>query len=257
MKVPNHSAVDYFDHHNGGRNFMTRTPPVTILTSKFDRALTMVRSLQNGEARKGGGTVPYLAHSIGVSALVLEYGGTEDQVIAGLLHDVAEDNGGERMIHVIAAEFEGKIASYVEHLSDSLVENSEDKEAWYPRKTKYINSYKEKRADVLLISAADKLHNVRAMLNDHKSVGRELWSRFDRKVEAPLEFKRTQQLWYQTELLKVITENLRGVLPYGERLARDLHDELELLKQSICAKESISIDQLNAEIEAFTGQPST
>lgn len=236
---------------------MTTTPTVTILTSNYDRALTMVRTLQNGEARKGGGSVPYLAHSIGVSALVLEYGGTEDQAIAALLHDVAEDSGGERMLHVITAEFNEKIADYVKNLSDSLVEDSEKKEAWYPRKTKYIEAYEKKGADVLLISAADKLHNVRSMVNDHKSVGRELWGRFDRKVEAPLEFKRTQQLWYQNELLKVIAKNLNGVLPYGERLARDLRDELDLLKQSICEKETVSIEQLDAEIASFKGALTT
>ncbi|MEX1218339.1 MAG: HD domain-containing protein [Acidimicrobiales bacterium] len=236
---------------------MAKTPTVTILTSKYDKALTMVRTLQNGGARKGGGTVPYLAHSIGVSALVLEYGGTENQAIAALLHDVAEDSGGERMLDVITAEFNKKVAGYVKDLSDSLVEDSEKKEPWYPRKNSYIVSYKKKSTDVLLISAADKLHNVRAMLNDHKTVGRELWGRFDRKVEAPLEYKRTQQLWYQTKLSKVITDKLDAVQPYGAQLARDLQDELNLLKQSIEIKEGVSIDQLNAQIELFTGQPST
>ena len=119
---------------------MAKQPSVTILTSRYDKALTMVRTLQNGEARKGGGTVPYLSHSIGVSALVLQYGGTEDQAIAALLHDVAEDNGGERMLSVIEAEFDSKIAGYVRDLSDSLVEDSENKPPWYKRKEEYIKS---------------------------------------------------------------------------------------------------------------------
>ena len=99
---------------------MAKQPSVTILTSRYDKALTMVRTLQNGEARKGGGTVPYLAHSIGVSALVLEYGGTEDQAIGGLLHDVAEDNGGERML---GAELQAK-TDLLEHKIDSIAEEA-------------------------------------------------------------------------------------------------------------------------------------
>ena len=232
---------------------MAKQPSVTILTSRYDKALTMVRTLQNGEARKGGGTVPYLSHSIGVSALVLQYGGTEDQAIAALLHDVAEDNGGERMLSVIEAEFDSKIAGYVRDLSDSLVEDSNDKERWFPRKEKYIATYSTKHTDVLLISAADKLHNVRAMVSDHKSVKGELWTRFDRKVEAPAEHKRTQQLWYQSQLVKVLNERLTGVQPYGAQLARDLQDELTALKQSISDLEGVSIEDLDQAINSFSG----
>jgi len=232
---------------------MAKQPSVTILTSRYDKALTMVRTLQNGEARKGGGTVPYLSHSIGVSALVLEYGGTEDQAIAALLHDVAEDSGGERMLSVIEAEFDSKIAGYVRDLSDSLVEDPKCKEVWYPRKQKYIKTYDKKRRAVLLISAADKLHNVRAMVSDHKSVEGQLWLRFDTKVEAPIEFKRTQQIWYQSQLVKVLNERLAGVQPYGAQLARDLQDELNALKQSISDLEGVSIEDLDAAVNSFSG----
>ena len=232
---------------------MTDTISVTILTSRYDRALTMVRTLQNGEARKGGGSVPYLAHSIGVSALVLEYGGTEDQAIGGLLHDVAEDNGGERMLAIIAREFDETIAGYVRDLSDSLVEDSDNKPPWYPRKKDYIEAYSTKHTDVLLISAADKLHNVRAMVNDHKSVKGELWTRFDRKVKAPIGEKRTQQLWYQSQLVKILNVRLAGVQPYGARLARDLQDELTALKKSICDLEGVSIEDLDEAINSFSG----
>ena len=232
---------------------MDAQPSVTILTSRYDKALTLVRNLQNGDARKGGGSVPYLAHSIGVSALVLEYGGTEDQAIGGLLHDVAEDNGGERMLGVIACEFDETIAGYVRDLSDSLVEDPKKKDPWFKRKSEYIGTYSTKSDDVLLISAADKLHNVRAMLNDHKSVKGELWERFDRKVKAPIEQKRTQQLWYQTQLATILNDRLAGVQPYGARLARDLQDELTALKQSIVDLEGVSLEDLDQAINSFAG----
>lgn len=236
---------------------MAKQPSVTILTSRYDKALTMVRTLQNGEARKGGGTVPYLSHSIGVSALVLEYGGTEDQAIAALLHDVAEDSGGERMLSVIEAEFDSKIAGYVRDLSDSLVEDPKCKEPWYPRKKNYIKTYDKKRRAVLLISAADKLHNVRAMVNDHKSVKGDLWTRFDSKVEAPIEFKRTQQIWYLSQLVTVLNKRLAEVQPSGSRLARDLQDEFDALKASIVVLEQVPEDELNNAIKNFDGSQDT
>jgi (p)ppGpp synthase/HD superfamily hydrolase len=66
----------------------------TSLTDRFDRALLYATHVHGGQVRKGT-TIPYLAHLLAVAATVLEYGGSEDTAIAGLLHDAAEDQGGE------------------------------------------------------------------------------------------------------------------------------------------------------------------
>lgn len=66
----------------------------TILTDRFDRALLYATHVHGGQARKGT-SIPYIAHLLAVAATLLEYGGSEDMAIAGLLHDAVEDQGGE------------------------------------------------------------------------------------------------------------------------------------------------------------------
>ena len=64
--------------------------PVTVPGPRFVRAVEWVTELHDAQTRKGG-DVPYVAHLLEVSALVLEDGGTESEAIAGLLHDAIED----------------------------------------------------------------------------------------------------------------------------------------------------------------------
>jgi len=59
---------------------------MTILTRRFTDAVDYARIAHAAQFRKGT-SVPYIAHLLAVSATVLEYGGTEDMAIAGLLHD--------------------------------------------------------------------------------------------------------------------------------------------------------------------------
>ena len=62
------------------------------LGQRFTDAVDYARVAHAGQVRKGSG-IPYLYHLLAVSSLVLEFGGDEDQAIAGLLHDVIEDCG--------------------------------------------------------------------------------------------------------------------------------------------------------------------
>jgi hypothetical protein len=68
------------------------------LTNRFTSAIEYARILHI-ERRKGT-DVPYIAHLLGVASLVMGEVGhagfpvTEDMVIAALLHDAAEDQGG-------------------------------------------------------------------------------------------------------------------------------------------------------------------
>jgi (p)ppGpp synthase/HD superfamily hydrolase len=120
---------------------------------------------------------------------------TEDMVIAALLHDAAEDHGGLQRLLDIEENFGPNVARMVEGLSDSLSEDSSNKQAWSERKQTYIERLREEPADVRLISAADKLYNARAILEDYREIGPLVWERFKRG--------RSEQIWYFDELLAV------------------------------------------------------
>ena len=169
-----------------------------FLSGRFTEAIEYARQLHT-EFRKGT-DIPYMAHLLGVAALVMgEAGGrvlvTEDMVLAALLHDVVEDHGGMTRLHEVEQRFGANVARTVEGLSDSFAENQHPKDEWKRRKSEYIKRLRHEPDDVLLISAADKLYNAKAILDDFKDIGEAIWKRFNRGAD--------QQLWYFDELLAV------------------------------------------------------
>jgi (p)ppGpp synthase/HD superfamily hydrolase len=147
-----------------------------LLTHRFDRALHLASDHHRRQLRRGT-EIPYVSHLLGVTALALEMGGSEDEAIAALLHDAVEDGGGEPMLQRIRAEFGPEVARIVQANSDTLVE---PKPPWLERKRAYVESVEHKRPDELRVALADKLHNVRAILRDYRTYGEAVWSRFRR-----------------------------------------------------------------------------
>ena len=169
------------------------------LSSRFTSAVDYARTLHI-ERRKGS-DIPYMAHLLGVAPLLMGDEGhtsclvTEDMVIASILHDAAEDHGGLPRLKDIEHNFGSNVARMVEGLSDSLTEDPHNKQSWEERKKAYVQRLCEEPADVQLISAADKLYNARAILEDYREIGPRIWERFKRG--------RREQIWYFDELLKV------------------------------------------------------
>lgn len=170
-----------------------------LLTHRFTRAIDYARTLHI-ERRKGS-DIPAMAHMLGVASLVMGETGhvdfpvTEDMVIAALLHDAVEDHGGALRLKDVEYNFGTNVARMVEGLSDTLVEDPSKKESWEERKEAYLVRLRAEPADVRLISAADKLYNARAILDDYRQIGVEVWKRFKRG--------RDLQLWYFRELLTI------------------------------------------------------
>lgn len=169
------------------------------LTDRFSRAIDYARHLHI-ERRKAT-RIPYMAHLLGVASLVMGEAGqvpfpvTEDMVIAALLHDAAEDHGGQTRIDDIRCNFGPEVARMVEGLSDTFVEDPSQKGDWDHRKTSYLGRLPQETLQTQLISAADKLYNARTILDEYRAIGPKVWDRFHRS--------RDEQLWYFNELLKV------------------------------------------------------
>lgn len=155
-----------------------------MLTARFTEAVEYARAHHDADVRKGT-TIPYVAHLLAVSSLVLEHGGDETAAVAALLHDVVEDGGGEPALLEIGERFGGAVAAIVEGCSDTTAAVKED---WTLRKERYVEHLGTAAPDVLLVSAADKLHNARSILADLRVHGDELWARFNRGAK--------EQLWY-------------------------------------------------------------
>ena len=144
------------------------------LSVRFEQAMVTAKRLHDEQRRKGT-EIPYVAHLLAVASLVLEHGGSEDQAIAALLHDAVEDQGGLETLERIRADFGDDVAAMVEQCTDAY---GEPKPPWRQRKERYVAALPAKSAEARLISAADKLHNARAILSDYRDLGDDLWSRF-------------------------------------------------------------------------------
>ena len=137
------------------------------LGPRFLRAFLFAAEKHAGQARKAS-TIPYIAHLMGVASLVLEAGGDEDLAIAALLHDVVEDCGGAPMLKEVRRRFGKRAANIVEGCTDTDID---PKPPWRARKENYLRHLRDADQDTRLVSAADKLHNVRSTLTDYREAG--------------------------------------------------------------------------------------
>jgi (p)ppGpp synthase/HD superfamily hydrolase len=177
-----------------------------LLTERFDDALRYAHRLHRAQTRKGTST-PYISHLLTVSALILEHGGNEDQAIAGLLHDAAEDQGGEDTLAEIRTTFGNTVAGIVSDCTDAW---TEPKPPWRERKETYLTALPGKPALTLLVSLADKTHNAEAILFDYCDLGDDLWQRFNGGREGTR--------WYYNTLAGIFSQVMPGRL--SDRLTR-------------------------------------
>lgn len=158
-----------------------------MLSTLYDDALAYTAALHREQVRKGT-DIPYISHLLAVSALVIESGGTEDEAIAALLHDAAEDQGGRKVLAEIAQRYGAEVARIVAGCTDAWIT---PKPPWRERKEKYLAHLQDADSSVLRVSCADKVHNARAVANDLAAVGTALWDRFRGKREGTLWYYRS------------------------------------------------------------------
>jgi (p)ppGpp synthase/HD superfamily hydrolase len=166
-----------------------KSQTVTLLGRRFEQALLLATRKHAGQHRKGT-TVPYVAHLLGVASLLLEAGGDEDLAIAALLHDVVEDCGGAPVLKEVRRRFGRRVAHVVGGCTDTDVD---PKPPWRDRKENYLKHLRTADADTRLVSAADKLYNVRSIVAAYREIGERVWERFHGKRDGTL--------WYYRALL--------------------------------------------------------
>jgi len=188
------------------------------LTARFGLAVAFANQLHRRQPRKGS-SIPYMSHLLGVASLALEHGANEDEAIAAVLHDAVEDQGGEPTLETICRTFGEKVAGIVDECTDAVVI---PKPAWEPRKRAYIAGLAKASKGALLVSAADKLHNVRSMLGDYREVGEALWPRFKGGKDGTL--------WYYSALIKAYRKTKAPVRP-PKALISELERTLRELKR--------------------------
>lgn len=190
-------------------------------TDRISAAFALAALVHEKQTRKST-DIPYISHPMAVAAQVAVWGGSEDQFIAALLHDVVED-GGAQYMPVIEEHFGKHVLDLVMACSDAAPQRGQPKGAWIERKEKYIANLRSAADEVLLISAADKWHNLASILADAKQLGEVVFDRFIRQ-----DFERTDKkkmvLWYYKELLAVYCERNVPVVVELENLLSEIEN---------------------------------
>jgi (p)ppGpp synthase/HD superfamily hydrolase len=193
---------------------------MTILTQQYSAALVYCAEIHAGQRRKGGST-PYLAHLLSVSALVLEDGGDESEAIAALLHDSLEDQPDKTSREEIQRRFGERVLNLVVACTDTPPDyRGGPKPPWRERKERYLQHIRGGVGDALRIVLADKLHNVRTMLVDYRREGEDLWKKFNAGKAG--------QLWLYQSMLAAFEQNgVQGAL--FDELSRAVAELVQLV----------------------------
>jgi GTP pyrophosphokinase len=136
-----------------------------------------------------------------VAALVGEHGGTEEEVIAALLHDCVEDGDGLDTLDEIRSEFGPDIADIVWGCTDA---HEQPKPPWRARKESFIATLKSASSSVKQVVAADKIHNAQSLHTLLLDRGANAWDDFAGKREGTL--------WYYRAIAEALATNWESSL---------------------------------------------
>ncbi len=200
--------------------FGQKTASDSFYSIRLAHAIAFAAEVHQNQFRAGS-KVPYLAHLLGVTSNVMKFSefapqglvpqeryleagislangdlvniSLEDAVIAALLHDAIEDQGGDAMKRQIRTRFDDAgFPPVVAMLVDYCTTYDQESLGYNEYKRVYLERVADPTtpATVLLISGGDKLDNLRDMLREYQQEGEAFWDKFKHSKAEKLEYNR-------------------------------------------------------------------
>jgi (p)ppGpp synthase/HD superfamily hydrolase len=164
-------------------------------TQRLDKAIRISAWAheQSHEHRKGG-DIPYIIHPFGVMLIASNITENEDTLIACLLHDVLEDVPSTIYSEdQMNKDFGNEVLSIVKDVTKNRDINN-----WYEVSKAYLNHLEFEASDeAVIVSASDKIHNLKSTLFDYQDLGDKLWDIFTTKNSS-------DQVWWYSSVLEVL-----------------------------------------------------
>jgi (p)ppGpp synthase/HD superfamily hydrolase len=179
---------------------------------RYEEALRLAAMAHRLQDRKGS-DVPYVTHPVHVSIILRHYGFPVELAIAGLLHDIVEDQ--EYPLSKIEEQFGARVAEIVDALSERKTDAQREVRSWEMRKREAIEQLRQAHPDAVAAKAADTLHNARSIALDLRQEGATVWRRFNRGPDRILR--------YYGQVVQLARERL-GDHPLVAELARAVDD---------------------------------
>lgn len=164
------------------------------LTPRLERAVRVAARAHVSQKRKAS-DIPFIIHPFSVMLIASEETADEDTLIACLFHDIIEDVPHEYSEAQMRSDFGDRVVAIVRGVThdDTLAD-------WHERSRAYIANLRRAPHESVIVSAADKTHNLMSTLHDHRAVGDRVWERFHAGKE--------DQIWWYGAVLEVIRERL-------------------------------------------------
>lgn len=151
---------------------------------RIEQALKAAAILHKDQIRKGEVPIPYVSHLFAVLLIAQDYTDDEDILIACLLHDTLEDTD------YTPKELQEDFGGHVRELVEGVTEPQDDEDhhySWRERKQRYARALKKAPDGSLIVCAADKIHNMRSIVeeyfDDHNRFMSEFGGTLDERIE--------------------------------------------------------------------------
>lgn len=135
-----------------------------MYTYKIEQAIRAVTILHEDQLRRGSIPLPYVSHLFAVMVILRDYTTDEDTLVAALLHDTIEDT--DYTLQELKDDFGGPIAEIVMDVTEPKY-SGDEKLTWLERKKAYIKQLKKAGQKSLMVCAADKIHNLRSIVEEY------------------------------------------------------------------------------------------
>lgn len=140
------------------------------------------------DQRRKTDDTPYVAHPLAVARILDKAGFSDVVVVAGIVHDVLEDTS------VTEQELRNKLG---DEIVDIVTAVSEDKNLeWEARKEQYVQQVANASEGTRAVSVADKIHNLKSLVDGYNTQGSAIWQKFNRGKE--------KKLWFEFLLLNTL-----------------------------------------------------
>lgn len=165
----------------------------------IEQAIRAAAVLHKDQIRKGSVPYPYVTHPFAVAMIAADYTDDEDVIVAALLHDTIEDTEyGEKEMQ---EDFGGTVKEIVKTISEPP-RNPSSKTSWGDLKKQYIKQIRGASERALLVVAADKIHNMRSIVEEYYDAHSEFMADFGSLLDDRL-------LYYQ-EISNILNRKLKN-----------------------------------------------
>lgn len=191
-----------------------------MISKKVNLALKVASRAHRDQMRKGT-DIPYISHIFAVAMIISQYTSDEDAIVAGVLHDILEDV--KPTVYSETAmrnDFGNEVVEIVKDVSEEKTAGKPEK-PWAERKKGYLthlSSLEDQRP--LIVSTADKIHNLTDILEEYEMVGDSIWQKFNASKD--------DELWFYNEFLNVIKKK-----HVPERMKIDMALLVDRLKSAV------------------------